>query len=148
MWYGSLSRLNIRMIPTFLLSLIPSRHIHHAKITIIVVIFGLTPYHRNPKLHRTEFALGAKAQRFCAMFAHLVGCPRLVLVPKLHAKLGFISSLGKISQIEPVLCHHIFTINVAKHVWIIWALPSLSAHFYYFLTYNFIQDNVTKFSSK
>ena len=45
---------NIRIIPIFLLSLIPSRHIHHAKIKIIMVIFGLTPYHRNPKPHRTD----------------------------------------------------------------------------------------------
>ena len=128
MWYGSSSRLIIRIIPIFLLLLIPSRHIHHAKIIIILVIFGLTPYHKNPKLYRTDFALGLKVQRFCTIFAHLVECPRLVLVPQLCAQVGFINSLGKISHIESVLCHHIFTTNVAKYVWNVSALPSLSAH--------------------
>ena len=78
---GSRAELNITIIPIFFLSLIPSRHIYHAKTTIIMVIFGLMPYHRNSKPHQTDFVLGAKAQPFCTMFLHLVGCPRLVLVP-------------------------------------------------------------------
>ena len=39
-------------------------------------------------------------------------------------------------HIELVLCRHIFTTNVAKYVWIVLAMPSLSAHLYYFLIYN------------
>ena len=148
MWYGSSSRLNIRIIPIFFLSLIPSRHNHHAKIIIIIVIFGLTPYHKNPKPHQTDIALGPKAQRFSTMFLRFVRCPRLVLVLYLLAKVGFVSSLGKTSHIESVLCHHMFTTKVAKYVWIVSAMPSLSAHFYYFLICSFIQDNVTKFSCK
>ena len=35
----------------------------------------------------------------------------------------------------------IFTI---LYIWIVLALPSLSAHLFYFLIYSFIQENVTK----
>ena len=55
--------------------------VHYTKITIVMVIFRFTPYHRNPKPHRIDFALGPKAQRFSTLFAHFVRCPRLVLVP-------------------------------------------------------------------
>ena len=132
----------IRIIPIFLLSLIPFRQIHLAKITIIMVIFGLTPYDRNPKPHRTDFAFSPKAQRFCTMFVHFVGTQGFSWSPNL------ISSFGRISHLESVFCHHTFTTNVAKYTCIVSALPSLSAHFYYFLIYSFIQDNVTKFSCK
>ena len=60
---------SIKIEPIFLLALIPTSHIYHAKITIFVVIFGFPPYHRNPEPHESSFTLDPTAQRFCTLLA-------------------------------------------------------------------------------
>ena len=55
-------RLYIRIKPRLLFVAVPSSHVHHAEVAIVMVVHGFPPNHRYSKSHCFDLSLGPKAK--------------------------------------------------------------------------------------
>ena len=72
-------RLYVRIKPCLFFVAVPSSHVHHAKVAIVMVIHGFPPNHRHSKSHCLDLPWVQKAKSFNAIYAHfMAGLPSVL----------------------------------------------------------------------